>query len=101
MVVAVLVPFVGSRDIAYQACLLLWLGPGLALLVACNSAEHDERQMEEAVLESINEGLVRGSKHRARQQVKSVLSSLDRRTGEQKSLSKEDDAAERKRPGSS
>jgi len=94
VVVAILVPFVGSRDIAYQVCLLLWLGPGLALLIACNSVEHDERQMEEAVLESINEGLVRGSKNRARQQVKALLGS---KTDEKASPAKEDEAAERKK----
>merc|ERR1719146_611872 len=78
VVVALLVPLVGSRDIAYQVCLLLWLVPGVLLLLACQSAENDERTMEEAVLESINEGLVRGSKLRARQEVRSVLSSLDK-----------------------
>ena len=36
-------------------------------------AEQDERTMEEAVLESINEGLVRGSKLRARQEVRSGI----------------------------
>merc|ERR1719198_1027929 len=74
IVVASLVPVVGTRDIAYQVCLLLWLIPGLLLLFACHSVEADEQAMEEAVMESINEGLVRGSKQRARQEVRSVLS---------------------------
>lgn len=101
VVVAILVPFVGSRDIAYQVCLLLWLVPGLALLLACSSVEHDERQMEEAVLESINDGLVRGSKIDARAKVKSVLSSIDRGKPDneesKKLLDKEDDPPEPKK----
>jgi hypothetical protein len=76
VVVAVLVPYVGTRDVAYQVCLLLWLFPGLMLILACYYADADERAMEEAVLESINEGLIRGSKQRARQDVRSVLSGL-------------------------
>jgi MFS family permease len=76
IVVALLVPVVGTRDVAYQVCLLLWLIPGLLLLFACHSVEADEQAMEEAVLESINEGLVRGSKQRARKEVRSVLSGL-------------------------
>lgn len=75
-VVASLVPLVGSRDVAFQACLLLWVVPGLSLLVAVWCCESDERAVEEAVLESINEGLVRGSKHRARFEVKGLLNAL-------------------------
>merc|ERR1719456_1087536 len=92
VVVALLVPLVGTRDIAYQVCLLLWLVPGVVLLLACQSAEHDERAMEEAVLESINEGLVRGSKLRARQEVRSVLSSLDKKKTEEQDREAKEDA---------
>jgi len=92
VVVALLVPLVGSRDIAYQVCLLLWLVPGVVLLLACQSAEQDERTMEEAVLESINEGLVRGSKLRARQEVRSVLSSLDKKKIDEQDQKEEGEA---------
>jgi len=75
-VVAALLPLVGSRDIAFQVCLLLWVLPGLALLVGVWCAEQDERAVEDAILESINEGLVRGSKERACRDVRNILSAL-------------------------
>merc|ERR1719482_212531 len=81
-----------ASSIVRSSCLLLWLVPGVVLLLACQSAEQDERTMEEAVLESINEGLVRGSKLRARQEVRSVLSSLDKKKIDEQDQKEEGEA---------
>lgn len=73
VVVALLLPYVGSRDVAYEMCLLLWLVPGLLLLVSCTSIEADAKAVEAAMSEGLSEGLVRGTKHQARRNVQSLL----------------------------
>jgi len=78
IVVSLILPWTITRDVAYQVCLLLWLIPGFLLIFAANSAANDERAVEDAVVESINEGLVRGSKARARDDLETMLKKRDR-----------------------
>lgn len=63
--VAMIVPLVGGRSIAYQLCLLLWVIPGVALFQSIKTFGEDEEAMRRRLDELAAEAVIRASKNKA------------------------------------
>ena len=67
--VAMMVPLVGGRAIAYQLCLLLWVIPGIALFQSIKSFGADEEAMRRRLDEMAGEAVIRASKNKAKAEI--------------------------------
>ncbi len=71
-VVAMLVPLVGGRPIAYQLMLLLWVIPALGLFQAIKSFGADEDALRRRLDELASEAIIRMTKQKAQAQIGKV-----------------------------
>ena len=67
--VAMVVPLVGGRAVAYQLFLLLWVIPGVALFQTIKSFGADEEAMRRRLDEMAAEAIIRASKNKARSEI--------------------------------
>ena len=68
-VVAMMVPLVGGRPVAYQLCLLLWVIPGVALFQSIKSFGADEEAMRRRLDEMAGEAVIRIQKNKAKSEI--------------------------------
>jgi len=67
--VAMFIPIVGGRPIAYQIVLLLWLIPGVALFQAVKSFGADEESLRKRLDEMAGEAIIKMTKQKAQAQI--------------------------------
>ena len=67
--VAMVVPLVGGRPVAYQLFLVLWIASGLALFESTKSFAQDEEAMRRRLDEIAGEAVIRASKKLAQSQI--------------------------------
>jgi MFS family permease len=67
--VAMFVPIVGGRPIAYQIMLLLWVLPGVALFQAVKSFGADEESLRRRLDEMAGEAIIKMTKQKAQAQI--------------------------------
>lgn len=68
--VAMIVPWVGGRAVAYQISLLVWVFTGIVLLFAYYTYDQDEEMMRKHLEETAMESMVVLSKQRAQQAIR-------------------------------
>jgi len=68
--VAMIVPWVGGRAVAYQMSLLLWVVTGAALMYTWYTYDDDEQQMRKNLDEAAMESMILHSKQRAQQAIR-------------------------------
>merc|ERR1719420_1854970 len=68
--VAMIIPWVGGRAVAYQLSLILWVITGAAFLLSYSTYDEDELQMKRNLDEAAMESMVHLSKQRASQAVR-------------------------------
>lgn len=68
--VAMIIPLVGGRAVAYQLSLVLWVVTGAAFLLTYSTYDEDELQMKRHLDEAAMESMVHLSKQRASQAVR-------------------------------
>jgi hypothetical protein len=67
--VALLIPIVGGRPVAYQLVLLFWLIPGVALFQSVKSFGVDEESLRRRLDEMAGEAIIKMTKQKAQAQI--------------------------------
>jgi hypothetical protein len=70
--VAMFIPIVGGRPVAYQIMLLLWVIPGIALFQAVKSFGADEETLRKRLDEMAGEAIIKMTKQKAQAQIGKV-----------------------------
>jgi MFS family permease len=82
--VAMIVPLVGGRAIAYQVFLLLWVIPGIALFKSMKTFGADEEGIRRRLDEIAHETIIRAQKNKAKSEIgrvsRAAAEAMSRRT---------------------